>query len=265
MSVFDVMSTTLAGPGAFVFGLIVGSFANVCIHRLPRGQSIVRPRSRCPRCGRAIAAWDNVPLLSYVVLLGRCRSCRASISPRYPAIEALNGAAYWAVVAMLGPTPRAAMTMAFVTSLLVLAFIDFEHYILPDAITIPGVVAGFLAAFVPGWPVSFLSAMIGAAAGYAGFASIAWAYRRTRAVEGLGRGDWKMAAMLGAFLGWEKLLLAVFIAACAGTLVGLPASLARGQGLKRAVPFGSFLALGALLVLFFGDPVLAWYRGLLRV
>lgn len=250
---------------ALVFGLIIGSFANVCIHRLPRDKSIVHPGSRCPRCGAPIPPWANVPVLSYVILRGRCRACRSWISPRYPLVELLNGWAYFAIMRLSGPTPLAIVPMAFATMLIILFFIDLEHYLLPDAITLPGVAIGLLASLLPGGPTSLLAAAAGAAGGYCGFAAIGLAYRRLRGVEGLGRGDWKMAAMIGAFLGWEALLLVVFLAACAGTLAGVPLMLIRGRGLKQRVPFGSFLAFGAFIALFFGQPLISWYKSFFRV
>jgi leader peptidase (prepilin peptidase)/N-methyltransferase len=250
---------------ALAFGLVIGSFANVCIHRLPRRKSIVRPGSSCPRCGAPIPPWANIPVLSYVVLLGRCRACHRAISPRYPFVELANGLAYFAVMHLNGPTPQALVLMAYATMLIILLFIDLEHYLLPDVITLPGVALGLLATLLPAWPLSLWAAAVAAAGGYCGFAAVALAYRRFRGVEGLGRGDWKMASMIGAFMGWEVLLLVVFLAACAGTLVGVPLMMIHGRGLKQKVPFGSFLALGALVALFVGRPLIAWYKGFFHV
>ncbi len=202
-------------------GLIVGSFANVCVHRLPRGESVVRPRSRCPKCGRPIAALENVPVLSFLLLGGRCRGCGLPISWRYPAVEALNGALWLGVALVRPPGPRAVADAAFLTALVVLALIDAEHQILPDAITKPGVLAGLLASFLPDALVTPLQAALAALAGYLALAAVALTYRLVRGEEGLGRGDWKMAAMLGAFLGWKPLLLTVFVASLGGTLLGL--------------------------------------------
>lgn len=249
---------------ALFLGLVTGSFANVCIHRLPFGRSVVRPASACPACGRVIAWYDNIPVLSYLFLLGRCRGCRVRISPRYPAIEAANGGLYLTLALLEGPTPRAVLLMAFVTALLVLTFIDLDHQLLPDVITLPGTLVGIAASLlVPGWPVSPLQAVLSAAFGYLSLFAVAAAYKRTRGVEGLGQGDWKMVAMLGAFLGWEKMLLAVFLATLAGTAVGLGLMVLRGRSSRHALPLGSFLGGAALVVLFAGDPLIAWYRGLL--
>jgi leader peptidase (prepilin peptidase)/N-methyltransferase len=252
--------------GAPALGLIVGSFANVCIHRLPKGESVVTPRSRCPRCGAFLRAWENVPVLSYLALLGRCRSCRAPISPRYFLVEIANALLYLALALWFPPSARAVLLMAFVTALLVLSVIDLEHHLLPDVITLPGIVAGVLGSFLPQPPEGPMPLAAAAAAlgGYLAFFGVATAYERTRGVEGLGQGDWKMAAMLGAFLGPAKLLLTIFLASLAGTAVGLVLMAFRGRGAQHALPLGTFLGLAGLVVLFLGGPMLAWYRGLLH-
>jgi leader peptidase (prepilin peptidase)/N-methyltransferase len=249
---------------SLLVGLVVGSFANVCIHRLPGGASVVAPPSRCPSCSARIRPWDNIPVLSYVLLLGRCRSCRAWISPRYPLIEIANGLLFWALASAFGPSWRVLVLMAFVTALLILVWIDLDHHLLPDVITVPGILVGLAASFLPGSPVTPLGAAAAAAGGYLAFFVVANAYRLLRGVEGLGQGDWKLAAMLGAFLGWEPLLLTIFLAALGGTLVGLVLML-RGRTLRHALPLGTFLGLSAIVVLFTGEPLLRWYRGLLRV
>jgi len=249
---------------ALALGLIVGSFANVCIHRLPERRSVVAPRSRCPRCEAPIRAVDNVPVLSYLALRGRCRACREPISARYPLVEAANGAMYFALARLLGPTPQAAVAMALVTALLVLSLVDYDHQLLPDAVTLPGIAAGLAASALPGPPTP-LSAAAAAAGGYLAFFLVAKAYQRTRGIEGLGQGDWKMTAMLGAFLGWEKLLLTVFAATLGGTLVGLALMAFRGRSSRHALPLGTFLGIAGIAVVFAGQPVLDWYRGLLRV
>jgi leader peptidase (prepilin peptidase)/N-methyltransferase len=248
---------------ALLLGLVVGSFANVCIHRLPRRQSVVSPPSRCPSCGALIGARDNVPVLSWLLLRGRCRSCRAPISPRYPAVEAANGLLWLALAALRGPRAQTFVAMALVTALLVLSLIDLEHQLLPDAITLPGVAAGLAASFLPGSPVRPLASAFAAAGGWLAFAAVAKAYERVRGVEGLGQGDWKMAAMLGAFLGWQPLLLTVLLASVAGTVVGLGAIALRGRDMRYALPLGTFLGAAGIATVFFGDPLLAWYRGVL--
>ena len=248
---------------ALVIGLITGSFANVCIHRIPLRQSVVSPRSRCPRCGRPIGALENVPVLSYLALGGRCRGCRAPISPRYPLVEAANGALYLGLAWLMGPTLEAAAAMVFVTALLVLSLIDYDHHLLPDVITLPGIVFGLMASLLPGPPTTVESA-VAAAAGYLALFAVAKAYEKTRGIEGLGQGDWKMAAMLGAFLGWQKLLLTVFAATLGGTIVGVALMAFGGRDSRHALPLGTFLGLAGIAVVFVGQPVIDWYGGLLR-
>jgi leader peptidase (prepilin peptidase) / N-methyltransferase len=259
---WTLLSTPAFETTALLFGLIVGSFANVCIYRLPRRESVVSPPSRCPACGTLIKARDNVPVFGWLLLAGRCRACRAPISWRYPVVEAANGLLWLGLATLGGPRPGTFVAMALVTALLVLGLIDLDHKLLPDAITLPGIAAGLLASFLPGSPVRPLGALAAAAGGWLAFAAVAKAYERTRGIEGLGQGDWKMAAMLGAFLGWKGMLLAVLIASVAGTAVGLAAVALRGRDMKYALPLGTFLSAGGIAVVFFGDKVLAWYRGL---
>jgi leader peptidase (prepilin peptidase)/N-methyltransferase len=247
---------------AFLLGLVVGSFANVCIHRLPLGQSVVRPKSRCPACATPIAAYDNLPVVSWLLLRGRCRSCRVPIAWRYPAVEAANGLLWLALAWLHGPAPRTLVEMALVTVLVVLSLIDLEHQLLPDVITLPGLAVGLAASFLPGSPVTPLVALLASAGGWLTFALVAKAYEKTRGVEGLGQGDWKLAALLGAFLGWQKLLLTVLVASLAGTLVGLLAIALRGRDMRYALPLGTFLGAAGVLAVFLGDAMLAWYRGL---
>jgi leader peptidase (prepilin peptidase) / N-methyltransferase len=249
---------------AFALGLIFGSFSNVCIHRLPLGQSVVHPRSRCPRCQSAIAAWDNIPLLSYLFLRGRCRVCGSGISIRYPLVEAANAFLYLGVALLHPPGPYALVTMAFLNALLVLALIDLDHQLLPDVITKPGIAAGLLASLgggPPGWRESALSA----AAGYLLLMAVARLWQRLRHIEALGQGDWKLVAMLGAFLGWQKLLLTILLATTSGTIVGLVLIAFKGRTFQEKLPLGTFLGFAGILVVFAGDPAVQWYARLLRV
>jgi leader peptidase (prepilin peptidase) / N-methyltransferase len=247
---------------ALAFGLIIGSFANVCIHRLPRRQSVGTPPSSCPRCGARIRPWDNVPVLSWLFLRGRCRGCKAPISARYPLVEAANGLAYLGLAALMGPTPRTFVMMALVTALLVLSLIDLEWQILPNAITIPGIVVGLLASLLPG-PPTVLGALAAAVGGYVALMALALGWQRFRKVEALGQGDWKMTAMLGAFLGWQGMLLTVFLASVLGTVVGLGLIAFAGRTGQHKLPLGTFLGLAGIAVVFVGEPLLAWYKGLL--
>jgi leader peptidase (prepilin peptidase) / N-methyltransferase len=230
---------------ALLLGIVVGGFANACIHRLPRGQ-VIRAR-------------DNMPVLGWLLPLGQCRSCRATISWRYPAVEAANGLLWLALAALLGHQPWTFVAMALVTALLVLSLTDLDHQILPDVVTLPGIAAGLAASSLPGSGVTPIGALA-AAAGYLAFAAVAKAYERTRGVEGLGQGDGKMAAMLGAFLGWQRMLLVVLLASTGGTLVGLAAIALRGRDMRHAPPFGTFLGAAGVLVVFAGGPMLAWCR-----
>ncbi|MFI5183970.1 MAG: prepilin peptidase [Vicinamibacteria bacterium] len=249
---------------ALLVGLIVGSFANVCIHRIPRGESVVTPRSRCPRCGAPIGGFDNIPVLSWLALKGKCRRCRAPISPRYPAVEAANGLVYLGLAASLGPTPRAFVLMAFSTAMIILGLIDLDHQLLHDVITLPGIVAGLAASLLPGAPITLLGSVLAAAGGFAALTAVNAAYRMARGTDGFGGGDPKMVAMIGAFLGWQGALLTLLLASVAGTVVGLGLMAFRGKGAQHKLPLGTFLALGALVVVFAGEPLLAWYRGLYR-
>jgi leader peptidase (prepilin peptidase) / N-methyltransferase len=259
-SVADYLQSPVWEILALSFGLMIGSFANVCIHRIPRGESPIAPRSRCPACGHAITALENIPLVSFLFLRGRCRGCGVRISWRYPLVEALNGGGYLLVALLVGPHPYAPVAMVFLTALLILSLIDLEHYILPDVITLPGIALGIAASFLPGSPISPLTSVASAVGGYVGFWCFAWAFRRLRGIEGLGQGDWKMAAMLGAFLGWEKLLLTIFFASLAGTVVGLTLIAIQGGTMQRKLPLGTFLALAGAGALLAGDPLLAWYK-----
>jgi len=262
-SLQEALDTPLWPALALAYGLIVGSFANVCIHRLPRRESVVTPPSRCPRCGNPVAPWDNIPVLSYLFLLGRCRHCRTWISPRYPAVEALNALCYLALALLFGPHLRTIVLMVFVSALIVLSLIDLDVRLLPDVITLPGIAIGLAASLLPGPPTP-LASVAGAAGGYLAFWGVAEVYRRTRGVEGLGQGDWKMTAMLGAFLGWDQMLLAVFVASVTGTVIGLGLIAFRGRDRQYPLPLGTFLGLAGIVVAFVGEPVTAWYRGLLN-
>jgi len=244
---------------ALLLGLIVGSFANVCIHRLPLGRSVVFPPSRCPQCDTLIRPWDNIPVLSWLVLRGRCRACRTPISPRYPAVEAANGLLWLGLAVQRGPSLQTLVSMVLVSALLVLSLIDLEHMLLPDVITLPGIAFGLAASALPGSPIRPLEAAAAAAGGYLAFAAVWWIWHRFRGVDALGQGDWKLAAMLGACLGWQEMLLTVFLGCVIGAAVGVVVLRLRGTD---RLPFGTFLGVAGILVVFVGDVLLVWYRGL---
>jgi len=244
------------------FGLVVGSFLNVCIHRIPRDESIVWPGSRCPACGAPIRWFDNIPVLSYFVLAGRCRRCRARIAVKYPLVELATMGLFLAHYWMLGAQPLLVVRLLFSAALIVLFVIDLEHQILPNRITLPGIAVGFVASLGlwPGWRDSLLGILLGGGILWA----IAEAYFRVRREEGLGMGDVKMLAMIGAFLGWQQVLVTLVLSSAAGALVGV-ALMAAGRGtMKYALPFGTFLALGAVASSLVGSDLVAWYVALYR-
>jgi len=238
----------------FILGAVVGSFLNVCIHRLPREESIVYPSSRCPHCRQSIAWYDNIPLVSYIFLKGRCRSCKEAISGRYFLVEAVT-----AVMALLtywkfGMSLAFLAAFLFVATLIVIAFIDIEHQIIPHEVILPGIPLSLLAAvFIMGIPLldSFLGIMIGIGSLYL----IAVYYEQITGTEGMGGGDVNLMGMLGAFLGWKSLLFVLMIAAFTGAAVGITMMMTKGKTMKYAMPFGPFLSLGAVVYLFWGKTI----------
>jgi leader peptidase (prepilin peptidase) / N-methyltransferase len=246
---------------ALPLGLIFGSFLNVVIARLPRGESIVAPPSRCPRCQVPIRPWDNIPVLSFLLLRGRCRSCRKPISWRYPAVELTAGILLLLLARRAEHPALFVAHAAFLLALVAVAWIDFDTRTIPDAVTIPGVGLG-LAASLFG-PPGIGAALAGALAGGLSLWLVGFAYERATGVPGMGGGDVKLAAMMGAFLGMGGVFGAIFLASFAGSLFGL-LLIARGQGDRRsAIPFGTFLAPSAVALLLYGDSLFRWYRSLL--
>jgi leader peptidase (prepilin peptidase)/N-methyltransferase len=243
---------------ALAIGLCIGSFLNVCIHRLPQGLSIVRPRSRCPHCGASIRAYDNIPVLSYLFLGGRCRSCRGSISARYPLVELLSGAFAAMAAAKFGVGPTGLVMFLFIAALLVITFIDLDHRIIPDVISLPGILVGFGASFGL-LAISPLESLIGILSGGGSLFLVAWGYQLIARREGMGGGDIKLLAMIGAFLGWQGVLVTLLLASLVGSIVGTAWMVARGGDRRLAIPFGPFLAVGALIALFWGEKIVAWY------
>ena len=242
---------------AALFGALFGSFLNVCIVRLPLDQSIVHPPSHCPRCGAGIAWYDNVPVLSWLLLRGRCRRCREPISIQYPLVEAAV-ALLWAGAAwQYGPTLDALAGAAFATILLGIAVTDARHYLIPDEYTWGGLVIGLALALRGGLP-GLGQALLGAAAGFGLLYFIGWAGERAFKKEAMGGGDIKMMAMVGAFVGWKGVLLTLFGGALLGTIVFVPLTLRR----RRLVPFGVFLAAAAAITFVWGDAFVRWYEGL---
>jgi len=255
-----VTSTLFVPTVLALLGLAVGSFLNVCIYRLPRDESIMWPGSHCPACGATIRWYDNVPVVGYLLLAGRCRSCRKPIGLVYPLVElATMGvflAHYWAI----GPTPLLAVRIAFGCAMVVLFAIDLEHQILPNAITLPGILVGLVASL---WlPPGLRSALVGVLVGGGSLWLLFEIWKWLRGVEALGMGDVKMLAMVGAFLGWEQVIVTLVLSSVAGSLVGL-GLIASGRGsLGSKLPYGTFIALGALASSLAGDRLVTWYVGL---
>ena len=244
---------------AVVMGLCVGSFLNVVIYRLPLGQSLVSPGSRCTKCGYQLRWYDNVPVLSWALLGGRCRQCRAPISAQYPIVEIITALLFVLVVWLTPVGPLLFSRLILVAILVALFGIDLDHQILPNAITLPGIVIGLMFSFIapPGWQ----DALIGAALGAGVLYGIAGAYYLVRREEGLGMGDVKMLAMIGAFLGWKAVLVTLVLSSFSGAAIGMALIAAQRGGMKLALPFGTFLAVGALAAMLVGDPLIAWYAG----
>jgi leader peptidase (prepilin peptidase)/N-methyltransferase len=253
------MTPLLAIVAAGLFGAIIGSFLNVCIYRLPLGKSVVWPGSACPGCNRQLTWYENIPILSYAALGGRCRSCRVRISPRYPIIEAITAAMFAGALWYYGPSAIFVSRILFGCALIVLFAIDLEHHLLPNVITLPGIVVGFGFSLItePGWRDSLIGIVLGGGVLWA----IAEGYYRIRHEEGLGMGDVKMLAMVGAFIGWKLTLVTLMMASFAGSIVGLLMIVSRRGSMKYALPFGTFLAMGAVIAATIGPAVIDWYIG----
>ena len=281
------LSPYFIGAVVFIFGLLFGSFLNVVIYRLPIGESIVFPGSRCPACAAEINWYDNIPVVSYVLLLrGRCRSCRARISPIYPAVELLVGCLYLLVYIIhrdqiyAGSWLPLVADIVFVSLIVPLVFIDLRHKLLPNAITYPGLALLFMLRAIapdpwilahtpklfgldkaPVWALSMFGSVLGAAAGGGALWLVREAYYRLRHVEGMGLGDVKMMLMVGAFLGWQLTLLTIFLGSLLGSFVGV-LLIVRGGSMKMQIPFGVFLGPAAIIALLVGKQFFGWYLGL---
>jgi len=267
-----------------IFGAIIGSFLNVVIHRVPLEESIVLPSSRCPSCGAAIAFYDNVPVLSYVMLGGRCRACKINISARYPAVEALTALLWLAVVWRDGLSVALPFDLVFVTAITALVFIDAEHMILPNVITYPGIVFAVIARLaipllsgqphfddlpmlmhgmlsgMPMWAASLVGAFIGALVGGGSLWLMGWTWEKLRGIEAMGLGDVKMMFMVGAYLGWRLTILNIFVGVLSGSLIGMALMARRGKrDMQMLLPFGVFLGIGAIVALLVGSSIVQWY------
>jgi leader peptidase (prepilin peptidase) / N-methyltransferase len=248
---------------SFLFGLALGSFLNVCIYRIPLKKSIIYPPSSCPQCNARIRFYDNIPLLSYILLLGKCRSCRHPIAIRYPTVELITGLLSLALFIRYGLSPQYFLFLFFMAALIVISFIDLDHQIIPDVISLPGILLGLTFALLQWTHISWIESIIGAAAGGGFLYLIAVLFERLTKREGMGFGDVKLLAMIGAWMGWRTLPFIILISSLVGTIIGGGALLVSRRGLRVKIPFGPFLALGALMYFFFGNELAAWYYRML--
>ena len=247
---------------SLLIGLALGSFMNVCIYRIPLEKSIIRPSSSCPNCGKKIRFYDNIPLISYLFLLGRCRHCHHPISWRYPAVEAITGLLSLALFIRYGLSFQYLLFLLFATTLVTISFIDLDHQIIPDVLSIPGIVAGLAAAFIPG-NVSWFDSIIGIIGGGGTLFLVGLIYEKLTGKQGMGGGDVKLLAMIGAWMGWRSLPFVLLVSSLTGAIIGSVFLLAAGKGYRVRIPFGPFLSLGALFYIFFGPQLTNWYISLL--
>jgi len=286
---FSLVPPVIGYVIAGVFGAIIGSFLNVVIHRVPLEESIVFPNSRCPSCGAVIAFYDNIPVLSYVLLRAKCRQCKEHISFRYPAVELLTAALFIAVAWHDGLSAALPFDLVFVSALLALVFIDAQHMLLPNVITYPGIVFALVArvaiplltgtphfddipslshgalAGMPLWVVSLAGALIGALIGGGSLWLMGWTWEKLRGIEAMGLGDVKMMFMVGAYLGWRLTILTIFVGVLGGSVIGiLLMARQRERNMQMLLPFGVFLGLGGIAALLFGAPIVEWYAGQFR-
>jgi leader peptidase (prepilin peptidase)/N-methyltransferase len=286
---FNLLPPIFFYVAAGLLGLVVGSFLNVVIHRLPREESIVLPSSHCGSCGAGIAFYDNLPVISYLALRGRCRSCKAVISARYPAVEVLTALLWVAVFWWDGLIWALPFDLVFVTAIVALIFIDAEHMILPNAITYPGIVFAFVArlaiplltgqphfddlpmlmhgmlAGMPLWAASLIGAVVGALVGGGSLWLMGWAWEKLRGIEAMGLGDVKMMFMVGAYLGWRLTILNLFLGVLSGSLIGIALMMRQGKkNMQMLLPFGVFLGIGAIASLLIGSYIVEWYAGQFR-
>jgi leader peptidase (prepilin peptidase)/N-methyltransferase len=257
------MAHWIVWPGVFILGAIIGSFLTVCVHRIPKGQSVVVPRSACPYCDKHIRWYDNVPLVSFFWLQGRCRNCHREISSRYPIIELTNGLGYLLVVWRFGFTWPTIIYAGLVSVFLVVSWIDWDHKIIPDVITLPGIVVGFLCATLL-LPTGWTNSLVGILVGGGILLLLAWVSPFLFGKEGIGGGDIKFLAMVGAFLGWQQAVLTLMVGSVVGALVGLVLLAMKVLQKGQYIPFGPYLALGGFIAVLWGSELWHWYfNGLL--
>ena len=245
-----------------VLGLFIGSFLNVCIHRIPRSESIMWPASHCPVCNNPIKPWDNIPLVSYILLGGRCRSCSAKISLRYPVVETLSALLALSMLYRFGLTMSFGIYYLWACVLLVITFIDIDYQIIPDRLSLGGIILGL--GLVYWLPLTYKDAIIGLVLGSGLLIAVIYGYYFLTKKQGMGGGDVKLLGMIGVFTGWQGVLFTIFMGSLIGTLFGLPWALMQKKTMKAAIPFGPFLALGALIFVLWGTQLTDWYFGFLR-
>ncbi|MGD9105358.1 MAG: A24 family peptidase [Desulfobacterales bacterium] len=243
----------------FIFGICIGSFLNVCIYRLPTSKSIVEPlHSICPSCNSHIRFYDNIPVLSYLWLKGRCRRCNAPISFRYPTVELMSACMAMGLFFKFGLSLESLVYFVFISSLLVITFIDLDHQIIPDIITLPGIPMGLVASFVLP-TITFKASVLGLVLGGGSLWFVAWAYNLIARRDGMGGGDIKLLAMIGTIIGWKGVIFTIFASSVIGSCIGITMMLIKNKDMKFAIPFGPFLSIGAAAYVFFGSQIIAWY------
>lgn len=244
----------------FILGLIVGSFSNVCIYRIPRNESIIYPASHCPKCRSNISPKDNIPLLSYVLLKGRCRNCKSKISIQYPIVELITGLIYLLIYLIYGFSIQTLIYIVLASALIIVAFIDLNEQIVPDVISLPGIVIGFIISFFVPY-ISFKNSGLGVVAGGGIILIIGLAGSVIFKKEAMGGGDVKLAAMIGAFLGWRYIVISLFLGFFLGALAGIFLIISKIKNREDVVPFGPFIILGSFITFLWGEKILRWYIG----
>jgi leader peptidase (prepilin peptidase)/N-methyltransferase len=245
---------------SLAFGALIGSFLNVCISRIPKEESIISPGSHCPKCKSPIKCYDNIPLISYLVLKGKCRTCGNPISVQYPLVEGVTAVLSFFLFLKFGPSLSYLLYFAFVAGLIVITVIDLYHQIIPDVISLPGIAVGLLGSLVIP-RVTFLNSIIGVLLGGGSLFVVATLYQWLFKREGMGGGDVKLLAMIGAFLGWKAVILTILLSSLIGSITGIAIMVMKGKDFKYAIPFGPFLSIGAVISLFFEVPLIQWYLG----
>ena len=248
---------------SIIVGALIGSFLNVCIFRLPKGESIVWPGSHCPHCGKPIRGYDNIPILSYILLMGKCRECRGPISVQYPFVEGVTALGSLLLMTRFGLSLSYLVYFVFIASLIVVTVIDLYHQIIPDVISLPGIGVGLLASLIIP-QMTFLNSLIGILLGGGSLFLVATVYQWLFKREGMGGGDVKLLAMIGAFLGWKPVILTILLSSLIGSITGIIIMVLKGKDFKYAIPFGPFLSLGAVISLFYGEHLIKWYLYLNR-